>query len=320
MTQQSDLAGAPVSGATVPGTGAPAVTASPSRRARVDVFVPVVVAIVFLAGVLTVLYPTASAWITQYQQSQLISQMSDEVTLLPAEGIDEELGLARLYNAGLTGQAVLEANSNVPSGEGQSSAKIDYEQLLSANSSGLMSRIKIPKISADLPIYHGTSDETLLKGIGHLQGTSLPVGGASTHSVLTGHRGLANAEMFTNLDRVAVGDTFTIEVYGDVLTYRVRETQVVEPTDTETLRLVPDADLVTLVTCTPLGINTQRILVTGERVTPTPAGDIAAAGSSPDVPGFPWWAPTLAACVLLTSVYLMWALRRPTAPRSRKRR
>lgn len=175
------------------------------------------------------------------------------------------------------------------------------------NAQGLMARVKIPAIDVDLPIYHGTSDAVLLEGVGHLEGSSLPIGGPDTHAVLTAHRGLADAAMFTNLDRVKVGDTFTIEVFGEVLTYRVRETKVVAPEDADALRAVPGEDLVTLVTCTPLGINTHRILVTGERITPTPIEDIAAAGQAPDVPGFPWWAVGVLAAILVAEGYVWWS-------------
>jgi sortase A len=177
-----------------------------------------------------------------------------------------------------------------------------------------MARLRIPAIDVDLPIYHGTSDATLLKGVGHLEGTSLPVGGEGTHSVLTGHRGLASATLFTNLDKVKEGDTFTIEVLDQVLTYQVIRTQVVDPSDTASLRATAGEDLVTLVTCTPLGINSQRILVTGERITPTPQEDLDAAGSVPDIPGFPWWAAGLAAGVVLVGVFV-WRAGYPRTPR-----
>ncbi len=156
------------------------------------------------------------------------------------------------------------------------------------------------------------TDDVLERGTGHLEGTALPVGGASTHAVLTGHRGLATAELFTHLDRVAVGDTFTIEVFGEVLSYRVSVTRVVAPEDTETLYPQTGRDLVTLVTCTPLGINSHRILVTGERILPTPVDDVAAAGARPDIPGFPWWAVILGAVVLALAAYV-WAAGRQSA-------
>lgn len=280
------------------------------ERHRPSRLVPFLVAAIFVAGAVTLLYPTASAWITQYQQSQIIAALTDEVDQLPAEGLDAALEAAHEYNARLTGEAVVGANSHVPTADAQEDAETPYAEQLVANSGGLMGRLKIPSISVDLPIYHGTSDLTLLRGVGHLEGTSLPVGGRSTHSVLTAHRGLASAELFTNLDRVEVGDTLTIEIFGETLTYRVRETQVVEPTETETLRPVRGDDLVTLVTCTPLGINTQRILVTGERITPTPIEDVKAAGQVPDIPGFPWWAVLLGAIVLSAALYV-WLAGRP---------
>ena len=175
-----------------------------------------------------------------------------------------------------------------------------------------MGRLKIPSIDVDLPIYHGTSDETLGKGVGHLEGTSLPVGGIDTHAVLSAHRGLASATMFDNLDKLDTGDTFVVEVAGEVLTYRVFETQVVDPGDTQTVLPRAGLDIVTLVTCTPLGINTHRILVTGERITPTPIKDIEAAGAVPDIPGFPWWAVILPVSVLVVGLYV-WRSGYPSA-------
>ena len=186
----------------------------------------------------------------------------------------------------------MEANHRLPTGVGTSGAageSLDYNTLL-VGASGVMARLRIPSIHVDLPIYHGTSDNTLLKGVDHLEGTSLPVGGSDTHAVLTGHRGLAFATMFTNLDKVKNGDTFTIEVMNQVLTYKIFDVRVVNPQDTDSLVAQAGKDLVTLVTCTPLGINSQRILVTGERISPTPQQDIASANKSSGLPGFPWWA------------------------------
>lgn len=179
-----------------------------------------------------------------------------------------------------------------------------------------MARIKIPSIDVDLPIYHGTSDATLLRGVGHLEGAARPVGGASTHAVLTGHRGLADAELFTRLDELEIGDRFVIEVFGEVLTYRVPSTQIVDPDQTESLYPVAGRDLVTLVTCTPLGINTQRILVTAERVTPTPIRYVDAAGEAPTVPGAAWWAVIFAAVVAAAILYVLLQARPRRRPAS----
>lgn len=283
------------------------------RRWRVPVL-PLIVALVFLSGVVTVMYPTAAAWVHQKNQSQMLVEMGGELEQLPPAGLDREIELAHRYNDLLTGGATVGSWANLPQAEGSSSGDLpDYRNLLHANATGMMARVRIPAIDVDLPIYHGTSDAVLMEGVGHLQGTALPVGGPSTHSVLTAHRGLASAEMFTNLDEVQVGDTFTVETFGEVLTYQVRQTQVVDPSETEKLYPLPGADLITLVTCTPLGINTQRILVTGERVTPTPIEDLRSAGQVPDIPGFPWWAVIVGGSVLVLGgyVYLMGRPRRP---------
>ena len=270
-----------------------------------------------LAGMIVFSYPTIASWISQYNQSRVVADYSTAVDHTSPDAATQ-LANARAYNDALSVGAVLQANTNVPTGAGEAGAQaLSYDQILNVNGAGLMARLKIPAIDLDLPVYHGTADQTLLEGLGHLEGTSLPVGGPGTRSVITGHRGLANAVMFTNLDRVKTGDTFVIEVFGEVLTYRVVETKVVEPEQTEELRAEPDRDLVTLVTCTPLGINTHRILVTGERVMPTPAEDLAAAGSSPDVPGFPWWAVILAGGVVLIGLYV-WRAGCPPRPRGGK--
>lgn len=269
-----------------------------------------------LAGLLLFLYPSISAWIVQYNQSQIIAHYEDSVKRADPSA-QEQLSLARRYNDALSAGAVLQANSNVPTGDGTTEdASLDYNTILSVDSSGLMGRLKVPAADIDLPIYHGTDDETLLRGLGHLEGTSLPVGGQGQRTVVTGHRGLAEARMFTDLDKVQIGDTFTFEVFGEVLTYRVFDKKVVDPGETEALRSEPGRDLATLVTCTPLGINTHRILITGERVYPTPQRDIDAAGAPPDIPGFPWWAVGLLAGITLIVLYI-WRSGYPPRPKKR---
>lgn len=263
-------------------------------------------------GLLVLLYPSTAAWVTQYQQSQLIATYSGEVTELGPFGQSNVIDAARHYNSSLTGGAQVAAGERIPLSDGSDPLLASqYDQLLHVDSTGLMARLKVPAIAVDLPIYHGTDDETLLHGVGHLEGTALPVGGASTHSVLTAHRGLASAELFNNLDQVEVGDTFTIEVFGEVLTYRVTTTKVVEPHETETLLPQSGRDLVTLVTCTPLGVNSHRILITGERITPTPIADLERAGERPEIPGFPWWLTSLTAGSAVLIGFLVWASRRP---------
>lgn len=258
-----------------------------------------------VAGLCVGLYPSTAAWFSAREQAKLVDMYDSKIENATPLSADQLLELAHRYNDRLESGAALDAWSNVPRGTGDEVADgMAYKDQLRVDGTEVMARIRIPSIDVDLPIYHGTDDGTLKKGSGHLEGTSLPVGGPGTHSVITAHRGLADATMFTNLNKVGVGDRFTIAVLGEVLTYEVRETRVVNPEDTRFLQAKDNRDLVTLVTCTPLGINTHRILVTAERVTPTPKADIDAARAAAHV-GFPWWAVILAGGLTLAGL-LFW--------------
>ena len=267
----------------------------------------IIPSLLLLASFASLIYPHAAMWLSQYHMSEVAAEYAKLIThAVPAP--HEQLRRAREYNQKLSSGAIYEANTNIPTSHGETSdASQDYWEQLKANDDGLMARLRIKKIDLDLPVYHGTEDATLLKGLGHLRGTSLPVGGKGTRSVITGHRGLASAEMFTRLDEIVKGDTFTIEVFDEVLTYKVIEKIVVNPDETKKIAAVPGKDLVTLITCTPLGINTQRILVTGERVIPTPAADKALRGKKPDIPRFPWWVVGCAGSLLIVGSYIWWA-------------
>ncbi|QOQ39475.1 class C sortase [Trueperella pecoris] len=256
---------------------------------------------IMLLGVMLAVYPLAASWFSQYHQSALIARVVDEQKGLPSKQIDARIAEAREYNRLLVGGVIVEANQNKASANVESEGRFDYYSLLNGASS-VMGRLRIDAIDVDLPIYHGTSDATLAKGVGHLRGTALPVGGRSQRPVLTAHRGLPESTLFNDLDRVALGDTFIIETFGEVLTYRVVDTQVIDPADTESISVVDGKDLVSLITCTPLGINTHRILVTGERITPTPIADVERAGNTPDLPGFPWWAVFIGLAVVACMV------------------
>ncbi|MFP1719590.1 class C sortase [Gardnerella sp. Marseille-Q9185] len=267
----------------------------------------IIPALLLLASFASLIYPHASMWLSQYHMSEVAAEYAKLIThAVPAP--HEQLRRAREYNQKLSSGAIYEANTNIPTSHGETSdASQDYWDQLKANDDGLMARLRIKKIDLDLPVYHGTEDATLLKGLGHLRGTSLPVGGKGTRSVITGHRGLASAEMFTRLDEIVKGDTFTIEVFDEILTYKVVDKIVVNPDETKKIAAVPGKDLVTLITCTPLGINTQRILVTGERVVPTPAADKALRGKKPDVPRFPWWVLVCFGSLCVVGGYIWWA-------------
>lgn len=280
---------------------------------------PLAVAAVALLGVLVLLYPATADWFNQINHAREIRSYSTDVKVMrPADRV-RALDQAHAYNAALGGGAAVEARERIPVAVGaRLPAGFDYRSLLDADVYGLMGRIVIPSIGVDLPIYHGTSDAVLAQGVGHLEGSSLPVGGPGTHAVLAGHRGLATSTLFSNLNEVKQGDNFTLYVFGEVLAYKVTSIKIVDPDQTKTLNPVPDKDLVTLVTCTPIGINSQRILVTGERVLPTPAKDAAAATAAPAGPGFPWWAAGVAAALVALTLYV-WACGRPATHRRRPR-
>lgn len=236
------------------------------------------------------LYPMTAQWVSAYNQSRIIVDYTRTLQTLDPSA-EEQLAVAERYNDALSAGAVLPVNGHVPEGQGALSTDAPgYLQTLGGSEHAVMGRVRLVTIGVDLPMYHGTSERTLQRGAGHLEGSHLPIGGEGRHAVVTAHRGLANAAMFTRLNEVRVGETFTVEVLGNVLSYRVRQTKVVAPENTDTIRPEAGADLVTLVTCTPLGVNSHRILVTGERVLPTPQHDIARAGQESEIPGFAWWA------------------------------
>ncbi|MGO1544982.1 MAG: class C sortase [Gulosibacter sp.] len=257
-------------------------------------------------GIFIMLYPMTARWVSQLNQSSMIDNYSAEVDEIALAERTKALEDAREYNDSLQAGAAFDPFT-------QSIADIDsaqYDEYLSTLEgvpTGVMARIRIPKIDVDLPIYHGTTEDTLEDGVGHLYGTALPVGGVGTHSVLTAHSGLADAVLFTFLDRLVPGDTFEIEVYGERLTYEVQEMRTVLPHETESLVPDPLLDQMTLVTCAPIGINSHRLLVTAERI-PTP---IESEGedypAKVDLPGFPWWAVWAGTAVLLAVTYVLFS-------------
>lgn len=203
-------------------------------------------------------YPAVSGAWNQKVADRMIVQYRKSLWSDGSDGVAEaELERARSYNRDLA------AGSGGVTDEEE---REEYEALLDPDGNGIMGYLEIPKISVRLPIGHGTDDKVLAGEVGHLLGSSLPVGGEGTHAVLTGHRGLPSARLFTDLDQLEENDRFRITVMGENLDYQVREIQTVLPEETQNLRIRPGEDLVTLVTCTPYGVNTHRLLVTGERV------------------------------------------------------
>ena len=214
--------------------------------------------LILVVGLSLMLYPSFSNWWNEAHQSRAIAAYSQEVSKLDENRYDELWQQAREYNRSLVGRE----NAYLL----DDSQKAEYERLLDVSGMGIMGYIEIPSLKVSLPIYHGTEESVLQVAVGHLEWTSLPVGGESTHCVLSGHRGLPRAKLFTDLDRLVVGDRFRLGVLDQVLTYEVDQILIVEPQDTEALLIEEGKDLCTLVTCTPYGINTHRLLVRGHRV------------------------------------------------------
>lgn len=277
-------------------------------------WIETIAALVIVVGGLVFLYPHIASWFSQKEQSRVTEIAQERMHQPPNNDPDyraEVIAKARQYNDALAGGAVFEANANIVIGDGTSTDDtFVYDELLDTTGTGFMGRIQYDALDIDLPIYHGTDNETLLKGVGHLEGTSLPVGGDDARSVLTAHRGLPEATLFNELNKAEVGDTFTVSVLDEVLTYEVVETLVIEPDQTEEILPVAGKDMVTLVTCTPLGVNSHRILVNAERITPTPVDDIETARAAPELPGFPWWAVVLGALLIAATVFI-WHAGRP---------
>ena len=214
--------------------------------------------LVFSIGLSLLLYPAFSDWWNSMHQSRAISTYSEAVATMDNEQYDEIWSAAWEYNRSLVDRP----NDYLLSEE----QREHYNSLLDIGQNGIMGYIEIPKIDVVLPLYHGTSEAVLQIAIGHLDWTSLPVGGEGSHCVVSGHRGLPSARLFTDLDKMELGDTFLLRVLDEVLTYEVDQIKIVEPQVTEDLLIVEGEDLVTLVTCTPYGINTHRMLVRGHRI------------------------------------------------------
>lgn len=219
-------------------------------------WIAAVAIIAFLAGLGLLLYPTVSSAWNRRRSAKTVAAYTELAAAIDPAVYEKMLADAEDYNRSLP----LEPEYVLTG-----TRLAQYQQLLDADGTGMMGYIDIPRIGVSLPIYHGTDEAVLQAAVGHLEWTSLPVGGSGTHCVLSGHRGLPNATLFTDLDQLEPGDTFTLHVLSRALTYTVREILVVEPEDTQALNIVPGEDLCTLMTCTPYGINTHRLLVRGTR-------------------------------------------------------
>ena len=218
--------------------------------------------LLLLAGVSLLLYPSLSDYWNSMHQTRAIASYAETVSQLDTAQYDGMWKAAQDYNRSLAQRETAFALTD--------EQKAAYESLLDVSGLGVMGYIEIPEIDCSLPIYHGTEESVLQVAVGHLEWSNLPVGGEGTHCVLSGHRGLPSAKLFTNLDKLAVSDTFLLRVLDEVLTYEVDQILIVEPEQVDALGIVPGEDYCTLVTCTPYGINTHRLLVRGHRVENTP--------------------------------------------------
>jgi sortase A len=227
----------------------------------------IILVIIFLVGFCVLLYPAVSNYVNSRNCAKAIDEYDENVANLQEEEKEQMLADAKAYN-----KKIAKSKTNFINGDPSDE---EYKSLLDVNGDGMMGYITITKIDVRLPIYHGTGEDALVHSVGHIEGSSLPIGGKSTHTVISGHRGLPSATLFSNLDKLEVGDTFVITVLGEKLTYEVDQIRVVLPDEVSELDVVEGKDYVTLVTCTPYGINTHRLLVRGHRIASDEALDVA---------------------------------------------
>lgn len=230
----------------------------------------IIIILVLLIGLTITLYPIISSAYNSKHQSEIHTQYIAEIEKTDNSQIEEARDAARAYNAAIT------PGISVYNPEMLTQISAGYDEQLNLTGDGIMGYVEVPLLNINLPIYHGTDSETLETGVGHLLGSSLPVGGDSTHTVLTAHSGMANQKFFSDLDKMKVGDIFYLHILDDVLAYMVDEISIVLPHDTKHLGITEGKDLCTLITCTPFAVNTHRLLVRGTRIPYIEAEEIAA--------------------------------------------
>lgn len=267
----------------------------------------ILLVLILAVGAAIMLYPTFSDYWNSFHQSRAIAGYSDAVSNLNAEEYERIWQEAVAYNQNMSGRSglVLLTNSEME----------EYERQLNVGGNGVMGYIEIAKINVSLPIYHGTSEAVLQVATGHIESSSLPVGGASTHCIISGHRGLPSAKLFTDLDQMSEGDIFLLKILNETLTYEVDQIRIVLPSELDELGIVRDQDYCTLVTCTPYGINSHRLLIRGKRIAnPQAAAHVTADAVQIDPVLV---APAAAAPMLLALT--VWLIVNPGAKKKKKK-
>ena len=298
------------------GTQGPGETGRAARRKVLrERFLTWLPLVLVLVGVAVLIYPVMATQHNNDEQQRLAEMYTASVDSAGPEAVAAERASAETYNNNLESAPILD-----PWLESQRPDTPQYQAYLhEMDIDPVMARIVIPSIHVSLPIYHGTDSRTLTEGVGHLFGTSLPIGGPSTHAVLTGHTGLSTATMFDNLNQLKKGDVFYVSSLGQTLKYEVNDITVVKPEETDSLRKVPGRDLVTLITCTPYGVNSHRLLVTGERVPMDPTAAAAEEAKALPAPMQTWMKVIIVAVVIILAVVagilgrLWWRRRRARA-------
>ncbi|WP_232299732.1 class C sortase [Leucobacter komagatae] len=302
---------------------APGTSRPPRSRTRPAVRrfgVPLVLQLVAMLGIGALVYPAAADWVASLSHNAERSGYVRQVeSFSPAER-SAGLEAARAYNEHLPGGALVDpysAAGDTAAEAADAAAYQAYEDVLRVSDSGVIGEVVYPRLNIGLPLYHGAGEEAITRGVGHLYGSSLPVGGPSTHSVLTSHSGLVHASLFTKLPQAKIGDVFEVRVLGESKYYEVDGLETVEPFVTDSLDVVAGEDRVTLFTCTPIGVNSHRYLVHGVRVPPPPGADDHELAGDGRTAGFPWWALIFVGGSGAVA-YLLFAPRRAkAAPRAR---
>ncbi len=278
------------------------------RKKRINLIINIFLVLILIVGLGLLAYPSVADWWNDMHQSRAIASYVEQVSSMSQEDNEKMWKEAEEYNKTLLDKT----DRYNPTEEEQE----EYNKILDVTGTGIMGYINIPKINVNLPIYHGTDEGVLQIAIGHIEGTSFPVGGMGTHCVVSGHRGLPSAKLFTDIDQLREGDTFNMQVLNYTLTYEVDQIRIVLPNELEDLEIDPDQDYCTLVTCTPYGVNTHRLLVRGHRIANI-ADDIAVSADAVKID------PTLVAPVIggiIILILLLWLIVRGLAGRRAKRK